>query len=477
MDVHPKEYKANLPGILDWFMDRACARLGNWLGTKLTFDQRWIVEPISDSTLYPAYYVVSKYVNSREIKTEQLTEEFFDYVYLGKGELEKVVTKTKLDKKLIEKIKNDFEYWYPLDMNLGGKEHQTVHFPVFIMNHVGVFPERYWPKGIFVNWWVVGSGSKISKSKGGAEPIPGAIEKYGVDGMRLYYAHVGSPHIDVVWDELLVKNYSNTISSVLKLSDDLLKTKGEQNKNLDKWLVSRINSWVYKITTSFDQYNLREAANAYFEILNDLNWYIKRGGSNTKAAKDALGLFAQLISPIIPHTSEEIWSKLKNSGLVSASKWPEHDEKKIDLESEAGEDTIKKCIEDIRSVLKLSNIKKPKKITLFVPESWKYNLFKLLKKQLAVTRDIGQIIRTLMKDKTLSKYGGDVAKFVQFAVKDASRIPTFVLDSDVELETLKSSSEFIKKEFGVSVNVMKAEESKEVKAKQALPGRPSILIA
>ena len=391
--------------------------------------------------------------------------------------MDKVISKTKLDKKLVEKIKTDFEYWYPLDINLGGKEHQTVHFPVFIMNHVGIFPERFWPKGIFVNWWVVGSGSKISKSKGGAEPIPGAIEKYGVDGMRLYYAHVGSPHIDVVWDELLVKNYSNTISSILKLSDDLLKTKGEANKNLEKWLVSRINSWVYKITKSFDEYNLREAANAYFEILNDLNWYIKRGGSNTRAAKDALGLFAQLISPIIPHTSEEIWNKLKNSELVSASKWPEHDEKKIDLESEAGEDTIKKCIEDIRSVLKLSKISKPKKITLFVSENWKYNLFKLLKKQLAVTRDIGQIIRTIMKDKSLSKYGGDVAKFVQFAVKDPTRIPVFVLDQDAELETLKGASDFIKKEFKVNAEVMKSDESKEVKAKQAIPGRPSILIA
>ena len=127
--------------------------------------------------------------------------------------------------------------------------------------------------------------------------------------------------------------------------------------------------------------------------------------------------------------------------------------------------------------MKLSKISKPKKITLYVSENWKYNLFKLLKKQLAVTRDIGQIIRTIMKDKSLSKFGGDVAKFVQFAVKDASRIPVFVLDQDAELETLKSASDFIKKEFKVSIEIMKADEAKEVKAKQAIPGRPSILIA
>ncbi len=475
MNIHPKEYKANLPVILDWFIDRACARLGNWLGTKLPFDQRWIVEPISDSTLYPAYYIVSKYVNKGKVKKEQLTEEFFDYVFLGKGDSSKIADKLKLERKLLDQIRSDFEYWYPLDINLGGKEHQTVHFPVFIMNHVAILPEKFWPKGIFVNWWVVGGGSKISKSKGGAEPIPGAIEKYGVDGMRLYYSHVGSPHVDVVWDEAIVKSYSNMASSVLKLNSDLLKKKGE-NKFLEKWLASRINSWVYKITEAFDQFNLRDAANAYYEIYNDFGWYMKRGGANSKSAREALGLYAQLISPIMPHVSEEVWSDLKNKGLVAASEWPKHDEKKIDLEVESSEETIKKCVEDIRSVLKLSKISKPKKITLFVPESWKYNLFKLLKKQLAVTRDVGQIIRSIMKDKSLAKYGGEISKLVQFAVKEPGRIPSIVLDQDFELEVLTNSKDFIKKEFGVSVEVLKTEDSKEVKAKQAMPGRPSILI-
>ncbi len=477
MNVYPNEYKANLPGILDWFIDRACARLGNWLGTRLPFDQRWIVEPISDSTLYPAYYVVSKYVNEKKLKSEQLTEEFFDYVFLGKGELNRLTNKLKVDKKLLEQIRNDFEYWYPLDINLGGKEHQTVHFPVFIMNHVAVLPEKFWPKGIFVNWWVVGSGSKISKSKGGAEPIPGAIEKYGVDGMRLYYSHVGSPHVDVVWDEALVHNYSNTVNSILKLTNDLLKRKGQENKTLEKWLISRINGWVYKITTAFEQFNLREAANAYYEIYNDLVWYINRGGANCRAVKDTLSAYSQLICPILPHTAEEIWSELGNKGLVSASNWPKHDEKKIDLDAEAGEETLKRSIEDIRYVLKLSKISKPKKITLFVSDAWKYNLFKNLRKQINVTRDVGQIIRTIMKDKSLSKYGGEVSKLVQFATKDPARVPSIVLDQESELKLLKDASGFIKKEFGVSVEVLRVEDTKEIKARQAIPGKPAILIA
>ena len=114
---------------------------------------------------------------------------------------------TGVQTQLLEHIRADVDYWYPLDMNLGGKEHMTVHFPAFLMNHVAILPQQKWPKGIFVNWYVIGKAGKISKSKGGAQPIPGAAEKYGVDSLRLYYAHIASPFADVEWDEEIIENY------------------------------------------------------------------------------------------------------------------------------------------------------------------------------------------------------------------------------------------------------------------------------
>ena len=233
MKVYPQEYHDNLPSILDWFGDRACARLGSWLGSKLPFDQQWTIEPISDSTLYPAYYIVSKFTAQKKIKNEELTEEFFDYVFLGKGEPkgEKV--------EVWKEIREEFDYFYPLDLNLGGKEHKTVHFPVFLMNHVAILPEEKWPQGIFANWWVTGKGGKISKSKGGAEPIPGAIERYGVDGMRLYYAHIGSADSDIVWDPEAVSSYRQAIERTLDLAIELVKGKEKKNEHIDKWLKSQ----------------------------------------------------------------------------------------------------------------------------------------------------------------------------------------------------------------------------------------------
>ncbi|MBW1933606.1 MAG: leucine--tRNA ligase, partial [Deltaproteobacteria bacterium] len=192
MNIFPSDYKQELPKVLDWFGDRACIRQGSWLGTEFPFKKGWIIEPISDSTLYPAYYVVSKYVNEGKISADEMNNEFFDYVFLGIG---------KGKNEIWRQIRDDFLYWYPVDINLGGKEHKTVHFPVFIMNHVAIMEERHRPRGIFVNWWITQkSGEKISKSKGGAVPIPDAATRYGVDTMRLYYAHIGSPFVDIEWD-------------------------------------------------------------------------------------------------------------------------------------------------------------------------------------------------------------------------------------------------------------------------------------
>ena len=272
MNIFPKEYYDNVSAVLDWFSDRACVRLGNWLGSKFPFDDKWTVEPISDSTLYPAYYIVSKFVNNGTLKVNDLTEEFFDYVFLGRGD----------GQDNWKEVKDEFDYFYPLDINLGGKEHKTVHFPVFLMNHVAILPKDKWPKGILVNWWVTGKGSKISKSKGGAEPIPNAIEKYGVDAMRLYYAHIGSPHVDVVWSEEIVLNYKNALERINSLFEEIKDLKGD-NKSIDNWLESRINRHVKYVSEVMQKYDMRElASTVYYTIYDDLKWYLRRGGENHK---------------------------------------------------------------------------------------------------------------------------------------------------------------------------------------------------
>ncbi len=464
MKIYPNEYHDNMPNVLDWFSDRACARLGNWLGSKLPFDDRWTVEPISDSTLYPAYYIVAKWIENKTLQVEDLTEEFFDYVFLGIGE----------GKDSWQEIKEEFDYFYPLDINLGGKEHKTVHFPVFIMNHVAILPEDKWPRGIFVNWWVTGKGSKISKSKGGAVPIPEAVEKYGVDAMRLYYAHIGSPHIDVVWTEEIVMNYKNALERVYSLVENLKSLERTKSQTIDSWLLSRANEHIKKINQEMKSYNLRELASiVYFTFYDDLRWYLRRGGDNKKTVKEVLDVWIKLMNPITPHLSEELNSTKE---LVSVSSWPKIDEEKVSLKSSAGEDLVRTAIEGMRNVLKLAKLEKASKYTLFVSEQWKYELFNLVSQEINVTRNVGEVMKKVLAEEGMKIKGKEIGKLVPALIKDVSKLPKMVTSQEDELKIMGEAQQFLEKEFSCTIEIVNADQSEEVKAKSATPGKVGILV-
>jgi len=107
-----------------------------------------IVEPISDSVIHPAYYIVPRFINKRIVKPEQLSDKVFDYIFLGKGDPEKISRETGIPRDILDQIKEEFEFLYPADPNCGGKEHQTTHFPVYIMANITISPKKYWPQEI-----------------------------------------------------------------------------------------------------------------------------------------------------------------------------------------------------------------------------------------------------------------------------------------------------------------------------------------
>ncbi|MFQ5620649.1 MAG: leucine--tRNA ligase [Candidatus Nanoarchaeia archaeon] len=467
MRIYPKDFHQNLPNILDWFSDRACTRLGKWVGTKLPFDEKWVVEPIADSTLYPIYYLVSPYVNDGRLSPDEMDEAFFDYVFLGEGEAKR---------ELWGEIRRDVEYWYPLDVNTGGVDHRTVHFPVFIMNHVGILPAKMWPRGILVNAWITGKAGKISKSKGGATPIPGLVDQYGVDTCRMYYCHVGSPDSAVEWDDDQLIHYKHLMERIYSSSEELLNLAGTDNGAIDEWLESRLHECIKQATTAMEAFDLRDAATTiYFTMPEIIKWYQRRGGNNKGAAKQFVQTWARLLMPITPHLAEELWSLSGGTGLVSAANWPIVDEDKIHPKFSAGESLIQNTIEDVRHVLKLAKIDEPKEVLVFVTPQWKSSVYEDIKKAMGSTRNMGEILREVLNDER-KEYGKDISKIVGMVIKNPSKMPVFILDHDEEYKLLNDGKAFISKEFGAEVKLVKAEESTETKAGQAMPGKPAILV-
>jgi len=83
MNILPNEIRSEFDKVLDWRRERACARQ-HGLGTKIPWDKEWLVESLADSVIYMAFYIISKYVNKKEINGNDFTDEFFDYVFYGK---------------------------------------------------------------------------------------------------------------------------------------------------------------------------------------------------------------------------------------------------------------------------------------------------------------------------------------------------------------------------------------------------------
>lgn len=486
MTIFPAQYYENVQGVLDWYRERACVRLGNWLGTRFPFDNKWIIEAISDSTLYPLFYTISLYSNTKQITPEQMTPEFFDYVVLEKGEPSAVAGSTGIDQELLEKIRKDVHYWYPLDINLGGKEHMTVHFPVFLMNHRAILPDDMQPKGIIVNWYVTGKNKdKISKSKGGAQPIPGAVAKFGADSMRLYYAHVASMFVDVEWDEDLVFTYKQKLENIMSSVEDLINAEADvPSGDIDAWLLSRFNTHVSEIRAAMDRYDLRQMATVvYYDMSNDMRWYARRGGKNRDTVMQALRIWINAMMPITPHVAEELWSEAGFEGLVSEAQFPEADDSKRNAAAEYGEGLVQEVIGDVNEIKKMAKTEVSKAVIYTTP-MWKVGVMKdAIAMAEAGNLTIPDLTKRCMADENLKKRGKETSEFVKKIAVDLMRSnlkdKKALADLDEEA-LLKSAKDFIASETGMETEIYGADEENKFdpsnKARVAVPGRPAIYL-
>nr|MCS5531031.1 leucine--tRNA ligase [Candidatus Nitrosopelagicus sp.] len=184
MNILPNEIRSEFDKVLDWLRERACARQ-HGLGTKIPWDKEWLVESLADSVIYMAFYIISKYVNKKEINGNDLTDEFFDYVFYGKKDSGEIANKINITKEKLKEIRNEFLYFYPVDSRHSGRDLVPNHLTFFVLNHVALFPEENWPQEIVVNGSVLMAGKKMSKSMGNIIPLRDAVRKHGADPIRL----------------------------------------------------------------------------------------------------------------------------------------------------------------------------------------------------------------------------------------------------------------------------------------------------
>jgi len=484
MNILPKEYLENIQGVIEWYRERASVRMGNWFGTRFPFDPKWIIEAIADSTLYPAYYIVSKYANDGRVDPEQMNEAFFDFVFLGQGDVEHVANETGAPREVLEMIRGEFEYWYPLDINLGGKEHMTVHFPVFLMNHVAILRPQHWPRGIIVNWYITSAGDKISKSKGGAQPIPDAADRFGADSMRLFYAHIASLYVDVIWEDDKVEPYRDRLDWTWNLVHELASVEDGIESPVDSWLAARMETRLANLSSYMDVYDVRSFANeVYFEISQDLRWYLKRGGRNREAIMAALETWIPLMAPVTPHFAEELWEFLGNKPFASLVQLREPALDQTVLDEESKERLVQNLVADVSEIVKVTGIS-PKKIVVMTSPEWKHQMLSDALASPKGKADISGLIKAAMARAGSNEQKKDIPAYAKEVASEVSRLSepdrAMMACWVDELGALKDAAEFLERQFGCSVKVFRADdpdrEDPKGKARFAKPGRPAVYI-
>ncbi|MDM7913511.1 MAG: class I tRNA ligase family protein, partial [Methanotrichaceae archaeon] len=327
----PDKVRKQFEYVLDWLKDWACTREYG-LGTELPWDKRWVIESLSDSTIYMAYYTISKYLQDPAlgIRPEQLSDEFFDFVFLGKGTADEVSKKTGIEQGLILKMRDEFEYWYPFDMRCSGKDLVQNHLSFCIFNHTAIFPERHWPRGMSVNGFLQLDGQKMSSSRGNVYTLRQVLDMYGADATRLTLMYGGEGLEDPNWDSEFARTawsklaqwYDFAIENYGKGRDDV--------KYIDRWFESVATKSIKLTKEAMDAMNFRTAIQrGYFDMQRYLRWYIRRSPvPNRRVISWFIEAQTKILAPFTPHICEEIWEKLGGSGFIAKAPHPTWDEKK-----------------------------------------------------------------------------------------------------------------------------------------------------
>lgn len=490
MKILPEEIRNEFNYVVDWLRERACARQ-HGLGTKLPWDKNWIIESLSDSVIYMAYYILAKYVNKKQIIAENLEDEFFDYIFLEEGDVKKVAANCKITENLLESIKNEFSYFYPVNARHSGRDLVPNHLTFFVFNHIAIFPKKYWPEEIVVNGSVMMDGKKMSKSMGNIVPLRDAIRTYGADPIRLAILISAELLQDADFNLEAVKGIKNKLENMLEDCSKYKLNKGSNLQQEDKWLLSRLQQLVLETTSAMEKMRLREALHyVLYEFDSDIQWYLKR--TNAKNRTDVSSMLhsvlstrVAMLSPFAPHIAEEMWEKLGNVSLVSKSLWPLVHNEDINSASLQSENLLKSTMEDIRNILKVTKII-PKKIIIYTSDSWKNKAYqKILSNVIKGEMNIGVLIKSLISDKETELVKKD-PDFVKKTVNDILSEPiesrqakaeTRIID---EKEILSELDSLAQKDFGVNVQVFSESDPEKYdpksKARTARPFKPAILI-
>jgi len=485
--IYPESARQWFLDVIDWYRDWPCARKTG-LGTPLPWSPEWIVETLSDSTVYMTFYTINRVIRENALSPENLTDEVFEYIFLGIGDGEAVAKGSGISTGVLSSMREEFRYWYPVDLRVSAKELLPNHLTFFLFQHAALFKEKDWPKGIGVNGMLMIESQKMSKSKGNIVTLRKVIDDYSADITRCTLLMGADDMDDPDWRAENLKDVGLKLESFINMANEILNSKdGGEKSHLEEWLTSRMYERIKKTTENMMNLKTRAATeNVIHGISNDFRWYLRRRQTlNRETALPLLETWVRLMAPLAPHLSEEMWERLGKEGFASTAQWPKPEEFRKSVEAELIEEMVRRTLEDVNSIVRVTG-KTPKQITFYTAAEWKWTVVMRLIKQESETDKTKRIMKEFATDPNLKSRMKDVAKYVEGASKEiaqmAPELKMRLLDSEPidEFKALESSAQFFSKELKAEVRVYREDDSSRHdpmgRASLAKPHRPAIYI-
>jgi len=339
LEMYDEGAKKKIRDASEWINKWPVSRLAtHCLGTKLPVDEKFMIDSLSDSTIYFAYYTVCNTV--KDIPVEMMTFDAWEYIFSNCA-LPDIATQYE-DR--FNKMKTEFNYWYPMDLRVSGCDLITNHLIMALYNHSIIWPEKeMMPRAYYTNAHLMINDKKMSKSTGNFMTLSDAIDIYGADAVHVALAKAGDGTSNANFDK---KEASNAIvflnTEFIWIKETLFRIETDKNDPtydfindaiwLDDVFISDMNSVINKFIVNIHKLSVARAFGCVYDMVNIKGDYEKINinanifpGRNRKVYHDNIRLymknFVTMLSVFCPFWIERLKSEIDFDTIFGKLSW------------------------------------------------------------------------------------------------------------------------------------------------------------
>jgi leucyl-tRNA synthetase len=228
--------------------------------------------------------------------------------------------------------------WAPVDQYIGGVEHAILHllYARFIcraLKEMGLVEIEEPFANLFNQGMITrfaektGRIEKMSKSKGNTVSPDPLIDEMGADTERVYTLFLGPPEDEVEWSDEAVTGAWRFLQRLWRVAERV--SEAPPNAPADEALERLRNVTIQRVTRDFERFKFNTAVAALMELLNGLTRAVEEKTASRRLCEETLDTLVQLLHPIAPHLTEELWERRGHGESLLESDWPRLDESKL----------------------------------------------------------------------------------------------------------------------------------------------------